>query len=168
MQAETSSLVPFSPQDVCEWRRLRAWLLFVQGWHQVTIAQALGVTQGAVSQWLKRAREHGVASLRRGKAQGGIPRLTPQQLAQIPGLLHRGPEAWGFRGALWTRERIAQVLHKQFGVRYHITHIGRLMKQLNWSVQKPERRSTQRDEEAITHWREERWPDLKKKLSRTD
>jgi transposase len=167
MTANTD-LTPFEPQDIIEWRRLRAWFLFLQGWSMVHIAQALGVTCGAVSQWIKRAREHGVLALRRGKAKGGPARLTPQQRAQIPDLLNRGPEAWGFRGAVWTRERIALVLEREFNVHYHVTHISRLMKQLDWSLQKPERRSTQRDEEAILQWREKRWPDLKKKLPRKD
>ena len=42
------------------WReggRLRAWELHQKGWKQQAIAEALGVTQGAVSQWLKRAQD---------------------------------------------------------------------------------------------------------------
>jgi predicted transcriptional regulator len=41
-----------------DWRdgRRRAWELKEQGWKQTAIAAALGVTPGAVIQWLKRAR----------------------------------------------------------------------------------------------------------------
>jgi predicted transcriptional regulator len=44
------------PHDWREARRYRAWALHRRGWTQRTIATALGVTPGAVSQWLKRAR----------------------------------------------------------------------------------------------------------------
>jgi len=40
--------------DLREYRRFRAWELHQRGWKQQTIADALGVTQGAVSQWLSR------------------------------------------------------------------------------------------------------------------
>ena len=77
--------------DWREGRRRRAWELKQQGWKQQEIAAALGVTPGAVSQWLK--RERGVAGLRRHPAPGRQPRLTADQLAPIPALLEAGAEA---------------------------------------------------------------------------
>ncbi len=84
--------------DWREGRRRRAWELKEQGWKQQDIAAALGVTPGAVSQWLKRAREQGVEGLRRHPAPGRQPRLTPEQVAQLPELLAQGAEPYGFRG----------------------------------------------------------------------
>jgi transposase len=63
---------------------------------------------------------------------------------------------------VWTCERVAEVIHKEFGVRYHPAHVSRLVRALGLSLQKPERRANQRDEEAIERWKEERWPELKK------
>jgi transposase len=94
-------------------------------------------------------------------------RLAPDQLARLPDLLRRGPEAYGFRGQVWTRKRVAEVLRVAFGVVYHPTHVGRLLKALRWSPQKPMRRARQRDEAAITHWRQETWPALKKGRTRS-
>jgi transposase len=149
--------------DWREGRRFRAWELKRQGWKQKDIAAALGVTPGAVSQWLKRAREGGVEALRRRKAPGARPRLSAPQRAQIPGLLARGAEAFGFRGDLWTRERVAKVIRREFGVSYHPGHVGRILRACGWSLQKPIRRATQRDEAAIQRWKEERWPEIKKR-----
>ena len=50
-------------RQVADWRegrRIRAWELKKEGWKQRDIAQALGVSAGAVSQWLKRGQEGGV------------------------------------------------------------------------------------------------------------
>ncbi len=154
--------------DWIEGRRLRAWELSQAGWRQKDIAAALGVSKGAVSQWLKRAREEGPAALRHRKGRGPRPRLTEAQRALLPTLLARGPEAYGFRGALWTERRIAEVIRQEFGVRYHPAHVGRILKSCGWSPQKPIRRAAQRDEEAIQRWKEERWPELKKRRTRTD
>jgi transposase len=146
-----------------EGRRLRAWTLFEQGWKVGKIAAALGVTHGAVSQWLARARQGGEAALHDRKRPGRVPRLTPDQQAQAPALLARGAEAWGFRGDRWTRERVAEVLHREFGVRYHPAHVSRLLAGWGWSLQKPQRQAVQRDEAAIREWREERFPALEKR-----
>src|SRR5947209_8685983 len=95
------------PKDWREGRRLRAWDLTQAGWKQKDIASALGVTAGAVSQWLRRARDGGVAALRHRPAPGAPPRLSAAQREQIPALLARGAEAYGFLGDVWTCPRVA-------------------------------------------------------------
>jgi transposase len=153
---------PSVPRDWREGRRLRAWELHQLGWKQHEIAAALGVTPGAVSQWLKRAREAGAQALRRRPAPGRRPRLTPQQREQLPHLLSRGATAWGFRGEFWTTARIVGVIEQQFGVRYHRASISRLLQAIGWSRQKPVRRAKQRDEAALAQWRDERWPAIQR------
>src|SRR5947209_15434387 len=134
------------PASWREGRRLRAFELAQQGWKQSRIAEALGVTLGAVSQWLKRAREAGKEALHDQPRPGRTPRLTPLQQAQVPELLRRGAPAWGFVGERWTRERVAAVLQREFSVAYHPAHVSRLLCRWRFSLQKPVRRARQRDE----------------------
>jgi transposase len=148
--------------DWREGRRLRAFELNREGWSQQRIADALGVSKGAVSQWMKRAREGGIEALKRQPAPGATPRLSEEQRARVPELLERGAEAHGFRGEAWTCERVAIVIRKEFGVSYHPAHVSRLLKALRQSLQKPQRRANRRDEEAIERWKEKRRPQLKK------
>ena len=150
------------PRDCLEARRLRAWELKQQGWQQQTIAAALGVTPGAVSQWLKRAAAGGVEALRSRMRPRPTPRLTPEQRAPIPAVLARGAGAYGLPGGVWTTARVAAVLEREFGVRYHPAQVSRLLRAVGRSVQRPIRRATQRDEAAIAAWRVGRWPALKK------
>ena len=149
-------------QDWREWRRLRAWDLKQEGWKQCEIAAALGVTEGAVSQWVSRGRTGGVAALRHRPPPGPSSRLTSEQLAHLPALLARGAEAFGFRGDVWTARRVTELIRRQFGVQYHFNHVGNLLRAAGWSPQKPLRRASQRNEAAIEQWRTERWPALKK------
>src|SRR5215217_8642357 len=148
--------------DWREGRRLRAYELKQQGWKQTHIADALGVTEGAVSQWMKRAREQGVEGLRHKPPPGATPRLSEEARAKLPELLARGAEAHGFRGEVWTCERVATMIRKEFGVSYHPAHVSRMVRALGFSLQKPQRRAEQRDEEAIEHWKEKKWPSLKR------
>jgi len=152
-----------SPQDWKEARRLRAWELYKQSWKQALIAQALGVTPGAVSQWIAIAKKSGPEALHRRLASGRPPRLKPEELAQLPALLQQGAPAHGFRGEVWTCARVAVIIERRFQVKYHPAHVSRLLKRIGWTPQKPIRRARQRDEAAIAHWRDERWEELQKK-----
>lgn len=122
------NIPPTNPSDPREKRRLLAWELHQQGWSQGNIAAALGVTQGAVSQWIKRAVEGGGAeALLHHPAPGRCAALTDEQFRQIPALLARGTQAYGFEGGRWTTARVALVLKNTFDVTYHPAHVSRLL-----------------------------------------
>src|SRR5579883_120061 len=154
------------PPECLEWRRLRALDLKQRGWTQRDIAEALDASEVHVSRWLARARAGGPDALRARPAPGRSPRLTPDPLRSIPGLLWHGPEAYGFRGRVWTCARIAKVIEWEFGARYHKDHIGRMLKALHWTPQVPIERAIQRDDAAIQRWRDETWPELLRRARR--
>lgn len=156
------------PQDWREARRLQAWKLYQKGWKQKDIAEALDVSEGAVSQWLKKAKSVGIESLYHRKGGGPKPRLSPAQMVQLPELLSLGAEAYGFGGDVWTRGRVSKVIQQVFGVCFSLSHIGRLLKQIGWTRQKPITRASQRDEQAIERWRTEKWLELEKKPNKRD
>src|SRR3982074_2815373 len=121
------------PQNWREGRRMRAWELHEAGWKQKDIAAALGVSEGAVSHWFKKAKAKGREALRHQPAPGATPKLSAEQRAQLPALLAKGAEAFGFRGQVWTTERVAQMIKQQFGVSYHPAHCSRLLRSMKYS-----------------------------------
>ncbi len=143
-------------------RRFRALELKRAGWTQAEVAEALGVTEMAVSKGMKAVREEGKAGLQSCPAKGATPKLSKAKLALLPELLAEGAESYGFRGAVWTCARVAKVIEWEFGVSYHKDHVSRLLKELEWTPQKPAVRDSRRDEEEIAHWRDDVWPGLKK------
>lgn len=151
------------PASYREGRRLRAWQLYETGWKQKDIAEALGVSEGAVSQWISKARAKGTQALRTVPHPGPHPKLSQEQRVQLPSLLDQGAQAFGFHGNVWTTERVAWLIKKQFGISYHPAHCSRLLRQMRYSQQKPITRATQRDEAAIAIWLNHTFPALKKK-----
>lgn len=146
-----------------EWRRLRAWTLKQAGWKQRDIAIALGVSEGAVSQWVSTGRRGGRKALASHPPRGVSAKLTAAQKRLIPDFLWHGAEAYGFRGDVWTTARVANVIERELGVQYHRDHVSRLLKEIGWTPQLPMTRAFQRDEAAIEQWRMEVWPALKKR-----
>lgn len=145
---------------------MRAWDLAQQDWKQRDIAAALDASEGAVSRWLAAARRGGPEALRSHPAPGPLGRLTPGQLRLLPDFLWHGAESYGFRGDVWTCERVAGVLHEEFGASYSKSQVSRLLKRIGWTPQVPITRAIQRDEEAIERWRVESWPALLEKARR--
>src|SRR5688572_14163930 len=110
------------PRDWREGRRLRALELHEDGWTGKAIAAALGVSKSAVSQSLARGRVGGPEALRAQPPPGRVPRLTVEQRAELPRLLARRAEAFGYLGEVWTSKRVAAVIAEEFGVRYPPDH----------------------------------------------
>ena len=125
------------------------------------IAQDLRVTPGTVRRWRKRWREGGAEALR---SQGSVSpeRLSPQQWARLEHELKRGPLAHGFADdQRWTLGRVKTVIGRLFHVGYSLQGVRKLLKRHGWSWQVPVRQAVERDEEAITAWKEEVWPQVK-------
>jgi transposase len=140
---------------------MRALELKQLGWKQRDIAAALGVTGGAVSQWLAAARRCGRdAVLSHLDRCGMTPKLTTEQIRLIPDFLWHGAEAYGFRGDVWTCERVAGVRYEEFGISFSKSQTSRRLKRLGWTPQVPISRAIQPDHEAIERWRVESWPAL--------
>ena len=145
---------------------MQAWRLHQLSWKQRDIATALGASEGAVSRWIAVARRDGPAALQSRPSPGRPAKLTPAQLRLIPDFLWHGPEAYGFRGEVWTCARVAKVVAEEFGVSYHKGHVSRLLKDLGWTPQIPITRALQRDEDEIERWRVVVWPQLRARAAR--
>src|SRR5262249_31099735 len=148
-----------------EMLRFRALELKNEGCPHEEIAEALGVTKADVSKWMKAVREGGEDALHSRPGTGAPPKLTQEELASLPELLAQGATEYGFLEEIWTCERVAQIIEWEFGVRYHKSHVSRLLKDLGWTPQKPLVFDIRRDDEEVARWRKEIWPDLKKKRS---
>jgi transposase len=152
-------------QDWQTQRRVRAVELHRQGWQQKTIAEALGVTKGAVSQWIKRANavpaEQQAEALRVRKSNGRPPAIGREQRHPLEALVERGPQTFGFAGEVWTARRVQAVARRELDLRVGLTTIKKFLHEAGFSVQKPEVTATQKNEKAAVGFRGG-WVNLKK------
>ena len=138
--------------------------LFDQDRKPADIARDLGVDDQTVRAWRRAWRKAGRAALVSRKPPGRPARLTAAQRQKLAELLVKTPAECGFDRHLWTQQLIADLIGREFGVKYHHDHVGVILKELGFTHQKPMRRARERDEQRIEAWRKTVWPGLLKKV----
>lgn len=149
-----------------EERRFEGLNLLRQGFNQSEVARRVKVCSQTVSRWANAVSEKGEKALRAAGRAGRKPLLDEKQRRRLVTRLLEGPEKLGYETPLWTCERVAHLIEQEFDVHYHAGHVWKLLRQLNWSPQRPAGRALEHNEEAIAEWKRKTWPDIKKKLKR--
>ena len=134
-----------------------------QGFNQSEVARRIKVCSQTVSRWARTVSQEGEKALRAAGRAGRKPLLDAKQRQRLVARLLEGPEKLGYETPLWTCERVAHLIDQEFGVGYHAGHVWKLLRQLNWSPQRPAGRALERNEEAIREWQRKTWPAIKKK-----
>jgi transposase len=144
-------------------RRLQAARLLSQVLREAEVAHRVGVHRQSVNRWQRQLAESGPSALRRAGRAGRKPQLQASDLRRIEAGLKRGPQTLGYATGLWTTRRVVELIEQVSRARYTTVHAWRILRQLQWSCQRPVGRALERDEVAIRRWKKERWPELKKK-----
>lgn len=142
---------------------MEAARLLEKGYSQSEVARRVGAHRQSVSQWARQLEQGGRRGLKKAGRAGRKPRLRPEDLRRIERRLKRGPPALGYETSLWTSWRVAHLIEQECGVKYHPSQAWRILRQLGWSCQRPVGRALERDEEKIRQWKQQRWPEIKKK-----
>lgn len=153
---------PVGSAQELERRRYRALALVRQGFSLNETARRVGCNASSVMRWWDTFQRGGKEALKSRPTPGRPPRLAGKQKTRLVQYLLDGAMSHGYQTELWTTLRIAELIQKKFGIRYHRDHVGRLLHSLGWSCQKPERRAIQRKEAAIAEWKRRDWPRIKK------
>jgi transposase len=154
---------PKGSAEELERRRRRAMTLLDEGMKPAAVARAVGTSRASVTRWRQAVEAGGQKALKSKPHPGGTCRLTVGQRRRLIRLLLRGPRKHGYGTELWTLARVAEVIAVTFGVEYHPSAVWHILRAMDWSCQKPERRARERDEEAIARWRQQDWPRIKKR-----
>jgi transposase len=147
-----------------EWRALKeeAVAQFGEGRSLRAVGEALQVSYEAVRVWFQKWEAGGAEAACAQAPLGAKPRRSPEQLEQLEAALLQGPVHWGYQTELWTLARIADLVYQLFGVRYHPSHVFKLLRKMGWSCQRPTRQAKERHDAAIAQWLREDWPRIKK------
>ena len=126
------------------------------------VARCVDASISSVKRWKRAWKRGGDAALAAKPRYVSQCRLSDEQKGQLVKILLRGPLAAGFFTDLWTCARVAQVIHKKFGVSYHVDHVGRLLHGLGFTPQKPRRSAGAATKRPSSGGRKEDWPRIKK------
>lgn len=146
-----------------ERRRLLGARLLQEGVPQAEVARRVGVHRQSVSRWAQQLERSGRPGLKSPGRTGRKPRLGPGELKRIVRGLERGPEALGYETALWTAWRVADLIERECAMKFSAVQAWRILRQLGWTPQRPSGRALERNEERIRRWKQQRWPEIKKK-----
>jgi len=165
MKNQDARSLPSVAQEDLRRKAVRAVL---NGRKQVEVANLFGVTRQSVGNWIKAYSEGGAKALkakRQGRPRGGS--LFTWQSAQIAKtLIDRTPDQLKLPFYLWTREAVAQLIERRFGIRISIWTVGRYLARWGFTPQKPMRRAFEQNPEEVKRWLEEEYPMIRKQAKR--
>jgi transposase len=145
---------PLGTAPELERRRRRAVALVEGGESPSVVARILGVHTTSVHRWCRLAL--GLNGLAAKPHSGPTPRLSDAQLGQLEQLLLQGAKQHGWPNQLWTADRVAAVIDRHFGVKYHPEHVRKILKQrLDWTSQKPQVRAKEQNDKEVERWRDD-------------
>src|SRR4051794_34744950 len=153
--------------DVLDALRLRAVHARELGYAVVDIAAILGVREETVSRWCSRYDRGGQEALpgdRTGRPIGSGRLLTGEQERCIQEAIEtKSPEKLGISSALWTRQAVQELIKQQVGIRLPIRTVGEYLKRWGFTPQKPVRKASKQDPEAVAEWLEKKYPEIERR-----
>lgn len=131
------------------------------------VIKALGFHRSQIYKWLALYREGGVDALRQKVAQGREPKLSSRHLQKLYSIItSKNPSQLNFEFALWTRSMIRKLIKDEFDVKLSEVSVGRLLRKMGLSAQKPLRKAYQQDPEKVKAWQEVAYPEIRKQAKK--
>lgn len=153
---------PKGSAELIEARRRQALRLLEEGYSLNEVGGMVGCAPSSVMRWRDALQAGGEDALKVRCSSGRPATLTAAQRQRVVQRLLQGAMANGFSTELWTSARVATLIQKHYRVSFHRSHVARLLHELGFSCQKPERRALERDEARIEQWKRQQWPRVKK------
>ena len=126
------------------------------------VIRVLGFARTVIYDWLAKYREGDIEALRAKAISGRPPRLEGKQLRWLyKAITTKNPLQYKFEFALWTRGMVRDLIRERLGVRLSEVSVGRLLKKLGLSPQKPLRRAYEQNPELVERWLAEDYPKIR-------
>ena len=142
--------------------RLRAVAQIENGAHPEQVAATLGMNRSTVYGWIAKYREGGKQALKAKPVPGRPPKLDGRQLQKLYTMIVGvDPRQLSFEFALWTREMVREVIRREFDVALSKVSVGRLLRKMGLSPQRPVWQATQRNPDKVEAWKTKEFPAIK-------
>ncbi len=142
--------------------RIRAVQRVEAGESPEVIVKALGFHRSCIYEWIAKYREGGIDALRTKRITGRPKKINGTQLRRIYNVVTmKDPRQLKFEFALWTRSMVRQLIRSEFGIRMSDVSVGRLLRKLGLSPQRPLRRAYQQDKDRVDAWLQDEYPKIR-------
>ena len=145
--------------------RIQAIQLIAQGYTKREVANILQVTEASVYGWQKAYQEGGLAALSTKVASGRKRLLSDEQMLKLARMLRLNPRQLELDFGLWTRKRVREMVFREFGIDYTEQNIGKVLKLLGFSPQRPVYQAHQQHEEKRREWTEKTFPGISRRAA---
>ena len=126
------------------------------------VVRVLGFSRTVIYGWIAKYREGGIDGLRAKAIPGRPPRLEGKQLKWLyKTITTKNPLQLRFEFALWTRAMVRELIAEKFGVKLSDVSVGRLLRKMGLSPQKPLHRAYEQNPERVQIWLAEEFPKIK-------
>ena len=144
-------------------RKLAVRAVEEKGYSPEVVVDMLGFSRSCIYDWLRKYHEAGMAGLETQTAPGAVPEVSQEMelwLREI--VLETTPDAHGYDTRLWTRDILAELLFREFGVRVSGRTISRHLRKMKLSYQKPQYRAVEQDPEEVRYFLDEKFPRIQR------
>jgi transposase len=148
--------------------RIRAVEQVQSGESPETVIKALGFSRSCIYTWLALYRSGGWGALKARVLKGRPMKISAAQMRWLyQTVTGKNPLQFRFEFALWTREMIRMLLREEFSLELSVNSVGRLLRQLGLSCQRPLFRATEQNPERVRRWRDQEFPAIRQLAKET-
>jgi|SRR6266568_1192807 transposase len=149
--------------------RVRSVLLLKEGNNADMVAKMFGVSRAMLFRWQQKYDAGGPAALETKKTPGPASRLNATQMAKLYALIvNCDPRQLQFDFGLWTRKIIRDLIRREFRVKLSEVQVGRLLKKMGLSPQRPLYRAYQQNPELVEEWKKVIYPKIRRLAAEED
>jgi len=131
------------------------------------VAAGLGINRRTIYRWIEAFHYGGESALKAKPIPGAPPKLDARQMARLARIVRtKNPLQLNFEFALWTLAMIRVLIRREFAVSLSEVSVGRLMRRLGFSPQRPLYRAWQQDPARVERWRAEEYPRIAARAKR--
>lgn len=131
------------------------------------VAAGIGINRRTIYKWISAYHYYGEESFITGKRPGRPAKLSGKQLERLAKIIRtKNPQQLKFEYALWTIPMIRRLIVEQFDVKLSEVSVGRLLKRLGLTPQRPLYRAWQQDKALVESWRDKEFPKLSRRAKR--
>ncbi len=142
--------------------RLAAIRMYENGLSPDQITEIMEVGRSSLFEWIAKYRQGGLAAISTKFASGRPTVLDDSEMNRLYVMINgKDPRLYSFGLALWTRALIRDLIKKKFGKDVSLVTVGRILKKLGMSAQRPLYRSWKQDPERVQRWKREEYPAIK-------